>query len=475
MRHPGIDLIQTLKACYEGNGQTYTRSFDSGPAQNPSYRQRHPTLTYDSSSRITQTTDTNPAYKRTYDYDELDRLISQSDNTGFKLWGYDANSNRTNTQIGATNYLYTIATNSNRLQSVAGPVIKTYTYDAAGNPLSDGATTFTWNAAGKLSTTINNAKTHTYKTNGLDQRITKNGPLSSKFFFFYDPAGQLIGEYRNNSSTATPTDDWLVRQETIWLEDIPVAVIRKPTETSPIQVYYIQADHLNTPRVIVNQGNNPVWRWENTHPFGANLPEEDPDGNAQLFEYQPRFPGQYFDKETNLHYNYFRYYEPETGRYISPDPIGLAGGINTYGYVEQNPLSFVDPRGLIRYNAPAPRTVPVTGVTLIALQCVESCLQQSTGNQRLDLLITGGAETTGHSKNSHHSKGQACDIASAKFNPGLTNENVGTCAVSCGFGGGQYEMFLRYPNRDHWHLQLEPGNGVPKILPGDPIPIRRFQ
>ena len=459
-----------------GNNQAYTRSFDSdGRLRTHPVGSDTRTLTYDAASRITNTADTNPVYSRTYDYDARNHLVSQSDNTGFKLWGYDANSNRTNTQIGATNYLYTIATNSNRLQSVAGPVIKTYTYDAAGNPLSDGATTFTWNAAGKLSTTINNAKTHTYKTNGLDQRITKNGPLSSKFFFFYDPAGQLIGEYRNNSSTATPTDDWLVRQETIWLEDIPVAVIRKPTETSPIQVYYIQADHLNTPRVIVNQGNNPVWRWENTHPFGANLPEEDPDGNAQLFEYQPRFPGQYFDKETNLHYNYFRYYEPETGRYISPDPIGLAGGINTYGYVEQNPLSFVDPRGLIRYNAPAPRTVPVTGVTLIALQCVESCLQQSTGNQRLDLLITGGAETTGHSKNSHHSKGQACDIASAKFNPGLTNENVGTCAVSCGFGGGQYEMFLRYPNRDHWHLQLEPGNGVPKILPGDPIPIRRFQ
>jgi len=75
----------------------------------------------------------------------------------------------------------------------------------------------------------------------------------------------------------------------------------------------------------VDQSNTIVWRWENTHVFGANLPDEDPDGNSQPFEYNPRFPGQYFDKETNLHYNYFRYYEPETGRYISPDPIGLAG------------------------------------------------------------------------------------------------------------------------------------------------------
>ena len=403
-----------------GNNQAYTRSFDAdGRLKTHRVGSDTRTLTYDAASRITQTIDTNPVYNRTYDYDGLDRLISQSDNSGFKLWDYDANSNRTTAQFGGTGYPYTIASTSNRLTSAAGPVAKNYSYDAAGNPLSDGATTFTWNAAGKLATTVKSAKTHTYKTNALDQRISKNGPLSSKFFFFYDPAGQLIGEYRDNSGTATPTDDWLVRQETIWLEDIPVAVIRKATATSPILVYFIHADHLNTPRVIVNQSNTPVWRWDNTHAFGANLPNEDPDGNSQLFEYHPRFPGQYFDKETNLHYNYFRYYEPETGRYISPDPIGLAGGVNVWGNVGQNPLNFVDPRGLIRYNAPAPRTVPVTGVTLIALQCVESCLQQSTGNQRLDLLITGGAETTGHSKNSHHSKGQACDIASAKFNPGL--------------------------------------------------------
>ena len=237
--------------------------------------------------------------------------------------------------------------------------------------------------------------------------------------FFYDPNGQLIGEYRDDATTPQP-DDWLVRQETVWLGDIPVGVIKKPTATGPIQVYYIYADHLNTARVIVDQSNTIVWRWGNAHAFGANLPNEDPDSNGQLFEYHPRFPGQYFDKETGLHYNYFRYFEPETGRYISPDPIGLMGGMNVWGYVGGNPMGFVDIDGLIRYNAPPPRTVPVSGVTLVALQCVEECLQESTGNQNLDLLITGGAEKIGHSKNSHHARGQACDIPSAKFNPGLT-------------------------------------------------------
>lgn len=123
-------------------------------------------------------------------------------------------------------------------------------------------------------------------------------------------------------------------------------MIKKPTATSAIEVHYIHTDHLNTPRVIVNSSNTTIWRWDSVHAFGANIPFEDPDNNGQLFEYNPRFPGQYFDKETNLHYNYFRYYEPETGRYISPDPIGLAGGLNIYGYVEQNPLSFIDPLGL---------------------------------------------------------------------------------------------------------------------------------
>ena len=59
-----------------------------------------------------------------------------------------------------------------------------------------------------------------------------------------------------------------------------------------------------------------------------------------------RSPGQYYDAETGLHYNWNRYYDPDTGRYLSPDPIGLEGGLNLYAYVENDPVNWVDMFGL---------------------------------------------------------------------------------------------------------------------------------
>ena len=105
------------------------------------------------------------------------------------------------------------------------------------------------------------------------------------------------------------------------------------------------ADHLNTPRLVANQSGQTVWHWDQQEPFGVSVPDENPSGLG-AFEFPLRFPGQYFDKETNLHYNYFRDYDPSFGRYAESDPIGLQGGPNTYAYAGLDPLRFIDPLGL---------------------------------------------------------------------------------------------------------------------------------
>jgi RHS repeat-associated protein len=125
---------------------------------------------------------------------------------------------------------------------------------------------------------------------------------------------------------------------------VTVTVTGQPAPTE-LKVYFIHVDHLNTPRLIADDLQRTVWRWDQAEPFGNNAPDENPSGLG-MFEFPDRLPGQSFDKETNLHYNYFRDYDPATGTYKQSDPIGLRGGLNTYAYGNSTPLVSGDPDGL---------------------------------------------------------------------------------------------------------------------------------
>ncbi|PWJ72508.1 UNVERIFIED_ORG: RHS repeat-associated protein, partial [Pantoea agglomerans] len=118
------------------------------------------------------------------------------------------------------------------------------------------------------------------------------------------------------------------------------------------QVNWYHNDVSGLPRELTGTDGSVVWRavyraWGNTLRTEQAAAE-----NAEPV-YQPlRYQGQYFDAETGLHYNRFRYYDPDAGRFVSQDPIGLAGGVNLYQYAP-NPLSWIDPLGLARKCEPS--------------------------------------------------------------------------------------------------------------------------
>lgn len=330
------DPFGPLRGWTWGNASQAVRSYD--PDGNLDLLDSGGLKTYaqDDAFRITgiiDTVDSNKSWN--YGYDLLDRL-SSANRTGLTQgWSYDANGNRLS-QTGTAASTYTMSGTSNRLNSVSGSLSRSYSYDAAGNATADGAATFGYDGAGRMTSATAGGVTAGYAHNALGQRVRKtvNGVTT---VFSYDESGQLLGEYEASGA--------LIR-EYVWLGDIPVAVITGGPGTPPYVFWYIHTDHLNTPRSIENPTTGElVWRWDSA-PFGETVPNEDPDGDLNLFTLPLRFPGQYADLETGLNYNYFRDFDPAIGRYVQSDPIGLQGGINTYGYAEQSPVLFFDAFGL---------------------------------------------------------------------------------------------------------------------------------
>jgi RHS repeat-associated protein len=308
------------------------------------------TLNRDAAGRITGYSHTNngspiSTLNQGFAYDKLNRLLSASLNGTSTQYSYDATGNRTSKTIAGTSYSNTVQTTSNRLtqtQDVNGTA--TLQYDAAGHITNDGTNTFTYSDRGRMTSASNAGGTVNYLYNGYGQRVYKSGPTAmvptGAAYYLYDEQGQLLGEYDSNGAPV---------YETIYLGSLPVGV-QKQTGTaanSDIQttVYNVHADQIATARVITQQDQTIVWRWDTAEAFGGTLPDQNPNGLG-TFTFNQRFPGQVFDAETGLFQNWNREYNARQGRYIQSDPIGLAGGINTFAYVEGDPLSYTDPTGL---------------------------------------------------------------------------------------------------------------------------------
>jgi RHS repeat-associated protein len=110
------------------------------------------------------------------------------------------------------------------------------------------------------------------------------------------------------------------------------------------KLHYVVSDHMGTPRELLTESGS-LAQANRLSTWGSGSGWRRQAANDENVSCNLRFAGQYADEESGLHYNRHRYYGSETGQYLSSDPIGLAGGVNPYGYVH-NPLSWVDPLGL---------------------------------------------------------------------------------------------------------------------------------
>lgn len=340
--------------------------------------------------------------QRSYEHDGLNRLISAKDAQAvpWQSYGYDKTGNRTNSgqrdTVSAqdcsgvppgepcipgpsttqwTGDIHSYWPGTHRLMTASGAQRN---YDMAGNLISivpmgtividdplptpeeslesaaysgteqeattdeappPGALTrsFTYNAANRLaSVSLEGELTMSYRYNGAGERVYRSGS-DEVVHTVFDPAGHWIGDYDANG---------IAVQQAIWLGDLPVGLVRNAG--SALDLHYVEADALGTPRVVIDPDRDvAVWRWALTdEAFGETEPEQDPDGDDTLFVLDLRYPGQQYDSATGFNYNYFRDYDPSTGRYSQSDPIGLGGGISTYGYVGGNPMIEIDPFGL---------------------------------------------------------------------------------------------------------------------------------
>lgn len=277
-------------------------------------------------------------------------------------YGYDAfgNVNRVSDGPEETRYAYDLV---NRLKKAEGNIPETFTFDPAGNLLqagekdspnasvqgnrlyTQGDSKFTYDARGNLIQE-NRGKdgklvtTFEYSLNNQLIKTTRDGQTTT---YAYDPIGRRISKTDSFGTTRYLwAGDQMVQEQR---NNLKKTYIFEPESFRPVaqisdgKIYHYHLDHLGTPRELTDDKGKVVWKTR-YKTYGSVALQE-----VAEVENNIRFQGQYFDEETGLHYNRFRYYNPNTGQFISQDPIGLLGGVNNYQYAP-NPVGWVDPFGL---------------------------------------------------------------------------------------------------------------------------------
>ena len=309
-----------------------------------------------------------------YRYDPIGRLIAAVTPDFSETFAFDPADNRLD--LSGNKQDHTGQANSQEkpsLNKVWGNLLKEYAgvhydYDQRGNLIRktrNGETTdYHWNGYNQLIKIENRNGSTEYRYDPLGRRTAKirNGETTvyhwqedtlaiestngqNTHYLFEPGTFEPLAQFQTTSPIGIeredkPADPYGYDPETDPLLKIPPEP-QEQSEVRPELVYY-QLDHLGTPIAAHNAKGEAVWTAE-YEAWGRICKETVSDGLKTNIPF--RFQGQYYDEESGLHYNRFRYYDPEIGRFVSQDPIGLDGGLNIYVYVK-NPVQWVDPSGL---------------------------------------------------------------------------------------------------------------------------------
>ena len=298
--------------------------------------------TYDAESNITRKATEHGSYD--YGYDDLYRLTTVGNPSGLpnEQFAYDKLGNRLTDKTRAGDWQYN--GNNQLLKSFTtngDPV--THTYDENGSLTKKQSTSsdptdnqqFLYDAANRLTEVKDKDgnSVATYQYDPFGRRIAKTTAGNTTFFLYGDEG--LVAEATPTGSIAT---EYGWQPQNLWGTD-PLFIKTTKTNGQSREVFYYQNDHLGTPQKVIDAQGSIVWEAK-ALAFG-----ETTIAQSSTIVNPLRFPGQYEDSETKTHYNFFRTYDFQGGRYVQADPIGLAGSINVYSYAVLNPGSFFDSNG----------------------------------------------------------------------------------------------------------------------------------